>query len=177
MADVKLNPVFEGFAKKIGDLVFVTSNGKTFVRRKGNPGNPKTLKQMGVRKSLSELVIDWSYLTGIMHEGWKLWGAKKKMKGNNIFVSENFQKQRTGLPIQLFRPVGNLKLTEFTAAAGAAGEIICQYTIEGGASGKHIYFFTKKQVEGIAAGEITTYNGGADPASPFTVTGLPGFSD
>ena len=67
MADVKINPVFEGFSRQIGDLVFVTLNGKTFVRRKGNPGNPKTLKQMGVRNSFSELVRDWSSQSGIMH--------------------------------------------------------------------------------------------------------------
>ena len=41
MADVKINPIFEGFSKQIGDLVFVNTNGKTFVRRKGNPGNPR----------------------------------------------------------------------------------------------------------------------------------------
>ena len=172
MADVKINPVFEGFSKQIGDLVFVTSNGKTFVRRKGNPGNPKTLKQMGVRNSLSELVRDWSSLNGIMHEGWKQWAKKMKKKGNNVFVSENFQNQRTGLPIQLFRAVGNLKLTALTAEAGSSGEITCQYTIAGGSSGKHIYFFTKKQLLGMAVGEIVMHDGGGDPVSPFTITGL-----
>jgi len=172
MADAKINPVFEGFSRKIGDLVFVHSNGKTFVRRKGNPGNPKTPKQMGVRNSLSELVIDWSSLNGIMHEGWKLWGKKKKMKGNNVFASENFQKQRTGVPIQLFRAVGNLKLISFTAEPGASGEITCRYTIDGITTGLYIYFFTKKQSDGIAAGDIVMHNGGSNPVSPYTITGL-----
>jgi len=172
MADVKINPVFEGFSKQIGDLVFVQLNGKTFVKRKGNPGNPKTLKQIGVRNSLSELVKDWASLNGMMHEGWKQRAKKMRKKGNNVFVSENFTNQRSGLPIQLFRAVGNLKLTAFTAAAGSSGEITCQYTIAGGGSGKHIYFFTKKQVNGMAAGKITSHDGGADPVSPFTITGL-----
>jgi len=172
MADVKINPVFEGFSRQIGDLVFVTSNGKTFVKRKGNPGNPKTLKQMGVRNSLSELVRDWSSQNGIMHEGWKQWAKKKKKKGNNVFVSENFEEQRAGLPIQLFRAVGKLKLTSFTAEAASSGEITCRFTIAGESSGKHIYFFTKKQVMEMAVGEIVMHDGGADPVSAFTITGL-----
>jgi hypothetical protein len=172
MADAKINPVFEGFSRQIGDLVFVTSNGKTFVRRKGNPGNPKTLKQMGVRNSLSELVRDWSSLNGIMHEGWKQWAKKKKKKGNNVFVSENFEEQRAGMPLQLFRAVGRLKLASFTAEAGSSGEITCRYTIAGESSGKHLYLFTKKQAMGMAVGEITMHDGGADPVSPFTITGL-----
>jgi len=172
MADVKINPVFEGFSKQIGDLVFFQSNGKTFVKRKGNPGNPKTLKQMGVRNSLSELVRDWSSFDGIIPAGWQEWAKKKKMKGNNLFVSENFENQRAGLPIQLSKPIGNLKLTEFSAVAGSSGEITCQYTIKDGSAGKHIYFFTKKQVMNMAAGEITIHDGGADPSSPFTISAL-----
>jgi hypothetical protein len=172
MADAKINPVFEGFSRQIGDLVFVHSNGKTFVRRKGNPGNPKTAKQLSVRKTLSELVIDWSSLDGMMHMGWKQWSAKKKKKGNNVFVGENFEKQRAGLPIQLFRPVGKLKLTVFTAMPGASGGITCEYTIEGGGTGKYIYFFTKKRINGIAGGGITMHSGGADPVSPYTINGL-----
>jgi hypothetical protein len=35
MADTKLNPIFEGFSKKIGNLVFCERNGKTIVRRLG----------------------------------------------------------------------------------------------------------------------------------------------
>jgi hypothetical protein len=35
MADVKLNPVFEGMSRKIGDLAFVRQNGRTFVKRLG----------------------------------------------------------------------------------------------------------------------------------------------
>ncbi len=172
MADVKINPVFEGFSKQIGDLVFVQSNGKTFVRRKGNPGNPKTLSQMGVRNSLSILVKDWASLKGIMHEGWKEWAKKKKKKGNNLFVSENFQNQRTGLPIQLFRPVGNLKLKSFTAETGGSGEIFCNYSIEGSTSGRYICFFIKKQMEGMALGEIIIHSEPVAPSSPFTITGL-----
>lgn len=127
---------------------------------------------MGVRNSLSELVRDWSSLNGIMHEGWKQWAKKKKKKGNNVFVSENFEEQRAGLPIQLFRAVGKLKLTEFTAEAASSGEITCRYTFTGESSGKHIYFFTKKQVMEMAVGEIVMHDGGADPVSPFTITGL-----
>jgi len=172
MADVKINPVFEGFSKQIGDLVFVTTNGKTFVRRKGNPGNPKTLKQMGVRNSLSELVRDWSSLNGLMHEGWKQWAKKSRKKENNVFVSGNFDEQRAGLPILLFRAVGKIKLTAFTADAASSGEIRCTYSIAGESSGKHIYFFTKKQVMDMAVGEIVMHDGGADPVSTFTITGL-----
>lgn len=172
MADVKINPVFEGFSKKIGDLVFFQVDGKTFVKRKGNPGNPKSMKQMNVRNSLSELVSDWASLPGIMHQGWKELGKKKKMKGNNLFVSENFRKQITGQPIQLFSPVGNMKLAAFTASQGGPGEIICSCSVDGAVDGIHVSLFSKKRSDGMAAGEIVSYNGGADPSLPYTITGL-----
>ncbi len=172
MADVKVNPVFEGFSKQIGDLVFFQSNGKTFVKRKGNPGNPRTLKQMSVRTSFSELISDWSSLTGIMHEGWNLRGKKKKMRGNNVFVKDNFQNQRIGSPIQLFHAVGKLVLSNFSAAPGSSGEILCSYTNSGVNAGNNIYFFTKKLTMGIASGEIVMHNGGDGTLTQHTITGL-----
>lgn len=172
MADVKLNPVFEAFGKKIGDLVFYTYNGKTHVRRKGNPGNPKTPGQMSVRNSLSELATDWASMNGMMHEGWKQWAEKRKMKGNNAFIGQNFEKQRQGLPVELFKPVGSIRITEFTAAPAGTGSITCTFTIEGGSQDRHVYFFTKQRSGNIASGDLTMHSAGLSPASPYTITGL-----
>ncbi len=172
MADVKLNPVFESFAKQIGDLVFYTYNGKTHVRRKGNPGNPKTPGQVIVRNSLVELVTDWSNTNGVLHEGWKQWAGKRKMKGNNAFVSQNFEKQRAGQPVELFKPVGDLKLLEFSATEGGSGSLECTFNIKGGGADKYLYIFTKKRTESFADGELVMHSVGEQPVSPCTVTGL-----
>jgi hypothetical protein len=172
MADVKLNPVFESFSKQIGDLVFYTLNGKTHVRRKVIPKNPRTPEQVEVRNALSELANDWSSMNGLMHKGWSVWSVKKGMKPNNAFVSENFDRQREGLPVDLFRAVGTLVLSSFTAEPGASGEITCSFAIEGDTAGKQMYFFTKKKDNGAASGEISMHTGGADPVPPFVISGL-----
>lgn len=172
MANVKLNPVFESFSKQIGDLVFYALNGKTHVRRKVTPKNPKTTEQMAVRNSLSELAVDWASMNGLMHRGWTLWAAKKGMKANNAFVAENFDKQRSGQPVELFKAVGSLKLLSFAATPGASGEISCSFAIDGNATGKQMYFFTKKKANGVSAGEIKMHGSGTDALSPFVITGL-----
>ena len=172
MADVKLNPVFEAFRKQIGNLVFFELNGKTHVRRKGIIRNPKSPEQVEVRSSLSELVTDWSSLNGMMHTGWQLWAAKKKMKGNNAYVSENFEKQRNSEPVELFKPVGSITLNAFTAAPGAAGEITCTFEITGGSTGRFIHFFTKRRDTGMQREGFAMHSSAESPVSPFTITGL-----
>jgi len=172
MADVKLNPVFEAFKKQIGDLVFYQLNGKTHVRRKGSPKNPKTPEQLLVRNSLSELVRDWSSMNGIMHLGWQAWASKKKMKGNNAYSSENFEKQRSGEPVELFKQVGTLKLSSFSALPGQSGEITCSFEITGGNAGRYINFFTKRRDNGALGEGFTIHSSAVSPESPFTINGL-----
>ncbi len=172
MADVRLNPVFEAFKKQIGDLVFYELNGKTHVRRKGTPKNPKTPEQVLVRNSLSELVRDWSSMNGIMHLGWQAWASKKKMKGNNAYSSENFEKQRAGEPVELFKPVGSLKLSSFSALPGQSSEITCSFEITGGSSGRFINFFTKRRDSETEHEGFTMHSSAASPESPFTINGL-----
>ncbi len=172
MADVRLNPVFEAFKKQIGDLVFYEYNGKTRVRRKGIPKNPKTAKQVLVRNSLAELVRDWASMNGIMHMGWQAWASKKKRKGNNAYSSENFDKQRAGEPVELFKQLGTLKLSSFSALPGQSGEITCSFEITGGSSGRFINFFTKRRDSETEYEGFTMHSSGISPESPFTINGL-----
>lgn len=51
MSKVELNPAFEGFHGKLGDLVFRTVNDQVVVSRKGDPtGTPPTAAQLAARE-------------------------------------------------------------------------------------------------------------------------------
>ncbi len=172
MANIKLNPVFEAFSKKVGDLVFYTRSGKTFARRKGERKDPATSEQLEIRSTFSELASDWSTINGPMHRCWNQWALKKKKRGHNAYIGENFSRQRNGEPVELFKPMGNLSIQNFSASPGASGEITCSFTPGQSEGSPRIYFFTKERIEGMSTGEIRMHDGGKTPQSPFTITGL-----
>lgn len=62
MAHVKMNPVFEGFSRSIGDLTFFNMDGKVFAKRKSSPHDPKTAAQTAVRFSFTEAAKDWKQI-------------------------------------------------------------------------------------------------------------------
>jgi len=173
MANVKLNPVFEGFSNKVGELVFYNRNGKTYARRKGERTDPASPEQLEVRSTFTELTTDWGSVNGPMHRGWDKWAEKKGKRGHNAYISENFSKQRSGEPVELFKPMGDLNLDSFTAGpGGGSGEITCEFSHNETENGIRLYLFTKKRENGLSTGEIVMHEGGKNTGSPFTITGL-----
>ena len=121
MANVKLNPVFEGFSKKIGDLVFFQKNGSTFVRRLGEYTDSKTEDQLEVRTAFTRLVENWKQIPGIFKEAWKAFAkTQKKGTGYNHFIGENATSQRNGELITLFKSHGEEPLQTFTCQFNVA---------------------------------------------------------
>jgi hypothetical protein len=51
-----MNPIFQGFSKQIGDLVFVQTNGKTYVRKKVIPRQTNSEAQQRIRALFRETV-------------------------------------------------------------------------------------------------------------------------
>jgi len=66
-AEVKLNPVFEGFRHKIGDRVLYNRNGELFVRRKGSVKDAQTAGQIQIRDAFAQLVVNRKESCGILH--------------------------------------------------------------------------------------------------------------
>lgn len=100
MAEVELNPVFEGFSRKIGDLVFYNRAGDTFVRRPGSYRDVKTEKQMEIRNTFSAVAAICKLRSNIMQASWNKNVKSGKISGYNDFISTNFSLQRNGEPIQ-----------------------------------------------------------------------------
>ncbi|PKL35950.1 MAG: hypothetical protein CVV44_20775 [Spirochaetae bacterium HGW-Spirochaetae-1] len=96
MADVKLNPVFTGFSKQIGDLVFVRRNGGTYVRRKGIPRQPNTEAQVKIRSCFRETAAAWKGLNGEQRQSWEEAARAGNISGYNLFFKVNFPRLRAG---------------------------------------------------------------------------------
>ena len=171
MADIDLNPIFEGISKKLGNLVFVNRYGDIYVKRNGKRKEPISPAQLAVQKAFGELAHNWFGMNGIMHAAWESRSKKKKVRGYNLFMKANFKKQYSGEPLDLFISMGQDPLTGLQAAPGTSpGEITCTFNTVN--SGRHVSFFTQKKEEGTWSGRIIRHDGGANTASPFTLSGL-----
>ena len=98
MAKAKLNPVVEEISQSIGDLTFYTRNGKTFIRRKPVPKNPRTEIQQANRNAFGAAVALWRELPAAARESWNNYAKDKKHSGYNAFISENSRCLREGDP-------------------------------------------------------------------------------
>jgi len=98
MANVKMNPVFEGFSKKIGDLVFVQTNGKTYVRKKVIPRQVNSEAQQRIRALFRETVEAWKELSRDTQNNWDEAARGKAMSGYNLFIRVNMKRLKTGKP-------------------------------------------------------------------------------
>jgi len=100
MADVKLNPVFTGFSKQIGDLVFVNLHGKTFVRRKAVPRRTDSEAQLVVRDCFKKTIEAWGSLDDAQKKIWEHEAQGKSMTGYNLFFRDNFRRLRAGETVE-----------------------------------------------------------------------------
>jgi len=176
MADVKMNPIFEGLSRKVGDLVFFQKNGKTFLKPKGSRRDKNTEAQQEVRNAFSQLVGAWKDLNGIVNQSWLNYAKDKDGTGYNEFIGANHNAQRKGELITLSKDMGLPTPDSVIAASGAAGEISCAFTPLSEPE-NHITFFVQKLDETIATGDMHRYDAGANPTSPFVIAGLETGSD
>ncbi len=128
MADVKLNPVFEGMSRKIGDLVFVRQNGRTFVKRLGEWNGEATGAQKLVRDAFARMAGAWKLLSEAARLKWDSAARKGAMSGYNLFMKTNMKSLKDGRALTLLPAGDSGEGQAFTASAGATGEIICTLT-------------------------------------------------
>ena len=123
MATIKMNPVFEGMTRKVGDLVFFKRNGETFVRRRGEINDPRSEAQLQVRAAFSELVEIWHVLGEPVKACWDIYARDKRCSGYNAFIGANAAAQREGRPLELIP--GGQTLQGFTAEPRKEGLVTC----------------------------------------------------
>ncbi len=172
MSEFELNPMFLRMNRSLGDIVIYERDGKLYTRVKGKRKAAPSPAQLEIQETFARLCSDWSETGEIMRSSWYSYGEKKNMNGYNIYMKENFSKEKSGEPIRLFRQIGDTEPPEFTASGSGTGEIDCEFTIPANASTRHLHFFVKGKKDNVSEGEIRRYSAGKGAASPFKLTGL-----
>ncbi|TAL34418.1 MAG: hypothetical protein EPN93_11890 [Spirochaetes bacterium] len=157
----------------MGSVVYSKWKGINYARTYSKPTGEPTEKQQNIRNAFGKLVQDWKQLNGVMHLGWETYAENRNLTGFNAFIGANSANQKKGLPLRLFREMGEESLMNFTVVPGAAaGEISVSFLRTEEIAGRHVTFFTQKKVNGLAQGKFRRYDGGVDTAPPFTISGL-----
>ncbi len=175
MSEIELNPMFLRMRKGLGDVVFFERDGRLYTRVKGRKNSQPSAAQLEVQAAFARLTSDWSSAGTLMNNSWYRYGEKKKLNGYNLFIKQNFKNERERRLIELFRPLGEIMSPSISAAPGAAGEIVCTFTIPATEAGRFIHFFAKKTGDNEAT--MKRFSPGSGAASPYTISGLDAGAD
>lgn len=171
MARIKLPSYIKEGHGRMEDAVIVTRKNTTYMMAYNYNPRGKTEKQKEIQNAFKTVVADWKCLDGIIKKVWDLYAKDTNGSGYNIFVGDNVPHRRAGELLELCKGMGEEILMNFEAVPGtSAGEIVCTFLpVEAGC---HITFFTRKEVEPGIISPVSRHDAGADPASPFTISGL-----
>ena len=173
MSKVDMNPVFEGFARKIGNLVFFNRKGETFARRFTPPTDRKSPGQLSVRQAFAYVGDLWKGSNGVMRKSWENFARGKKYTGYNSFIAANVPRKRSNRALELFKEMGQEPLMDFTAQTGALAEqVTASFTMPQGAEGKHLTVFAQVNENGAEYRPLRRFDLGAGAASPVAIDGL-----
>ncbi|HOW84221.1 MAG TPA: hypothetical protein PK573_16780 [Spirochaetota bacterium] len=172
MAEIDLNPMFQGVRNKVGKMVFYRRNGETCMRTLGTYKKTATPGQLKIRAAFSMLIDAWNGIAGLMQSGWSALASKNRMTGYNAFMKANFRACVEGRPVRLSAPVGDIAPVVLTAAAGAPGAIRCEFTPAPLSNGKHLALFYQQVSGDLQTRPLEHIDFGENTASPVTVTGL-----
>jgi hypothetical protein len=75
---------------KFRDYVYVTRNGKTYVRKYVIPVNRKTDKQQAHRRRFGNLAKSWAALSPEVQNYYKQLAKSERENGFNLFIQEQF---------------------------------------------------------------------------------------
>lgn len=169
MAKITLPSYIKEGHGRMDDAVIVTRNGESYMKvyKKilSNSAN-----QLEIRQAFKSLVADWKYLTGIVSESWNFLTKGTNASGYNAFIGANILHRRAGDPLELCPGLGEEIVMNLTAAPGGTGQLVCSFLPA--ETGRHITFFARKDTEPGIKGVIIRFDAGADPVSPYTITGL-----
>lgn len=172
MAEIDLNPVFQGIRNKVGKMVFYRRNGETCMRTLGAAKKSSTPAQIMVRTAFSRLVETWRSLPGFIQAGWNALAKSSKKTGFNMFVSGNFRACYEGRAIALSRQTAGIAPVALSAAAGSSGEIRCGFAPAPLTDGKHLVVFYQRSGDDDSDRPLAHIDFGENAASPAAITGL-----
>lgn len=172
MSEIKLNPVFDGFNKKLGNIVFYKKNGKLFSRKAPSPRKKESDSQVETRLSFLLATAVWRGIKGIAQTSWKLYGKNKNQSGYNSFMERNISRVRKNIPLSLSEKFGLNPLENFCAESGRSGEINCTFLLPENSSDVHLYIFTQKKNGERMSDILKRHYAGKNPSGDYTIRGL-----
>lgn len=177
MSQVTLNPVFEGFSRKLGNIVFYKKNGKTFSRRCPVQSGKISVKQSEVRNAFTGTVAVWKNLSAMLKDSWNAYAKKSKKTGYMVFIGKNTVKFRNGEALEISAGTGLEGPKSFSAAPGNSGEIECKTIFPENSSSQTMHLIAQKVTDKILSPDLIFSEAQCVPEVSHTITGLESGSD
>ncbi|MDI6783775.1 MAG: hypothetical protein QME64_06745 [bacterium] len=73
------------------EYIYVTRNGKTYIKRYAIPANPRTEKQQAHRIRFGQIAKSWSSLPPEMQEQYNQLAKEQPKNGFNLYIEDQFQ--------------------------------------------------------------------------------------
>jgi hypothetical protein len=138
MANFKLNAVFTGISKSIGELTFYSSNGKTVSRTKSAKPYRHTEKRKEQIQAFTATANDWRLLPAQIKSAWDVFAEKKKTRGYNLFIKSNVRHNRASETISLTPPSDIPSVSSFSLKLSDTGKIQAEFTLPAEAQTLHL---------------------------------------
>ncbi len=119
MAGTKLHPFLRTAHGGLEGLVLYRRYGKTYIKRRTIPANPRTEPQVKCRGNFSGSVKAWQVLPEEEKNMYRLRAKRKKKSGYNLFMSEYLRGIVPGSPVTS----SGSGVTVDIAAVSASGDI------------------------------------------------------
>ncbi len=145
MAKVKLNPMFEGISKSLGDITYRDCDVYIIAGRKNERTANPTEGQLRIRELFRDCANDWSRLPESVRKSWKLSSKGKRANGYQHFCATNVSELSDGRPLRLCIGTGTGQPSALNVTAGASGAIVCNAVVPSGAESLKIVYAVRKQ--------------------------------
>jgi len=171
MGSVKLDPMFRDLNRRIGNYVHYKWKGKRVIRTvNDDPRPPATDAQLAVQKAFKITAETWRKLPEFLKQSWKPYTQGKAVTELNLFIRENANRQRLGIPFILTKGNGIEMLNGLTAAAAIPGGIAIDFDIP--AIPVNLHVILQNMTDGLANSEIIIKPDIYTGTKPVQFTGL-----
>lgn len=181
MAVITFSPLIVRARGKVGDTVFSSWKGISYIRSRVTPSNPRTTNQTKQRNKLKWSVLQWQSLATDIKLRWNEYASPYSRSGFNMWSKFNIPSELHVDDLQLRMTPANKDVagpTDFAAVEGAsAGEINCTWVegLEGAGIYIEIYAFKEGSTFYDTAPEQLSHESILSSVNAATVTaGTPG---
>lgn len=172
MARITYSPLVVDARGSVADCVFSKWKGRSYIRSRVTPANPKTAAQTLVRESLKRTVALYQSLQVDPKNAWDLHAGAQAISGYNDFVSANRSKEQAG-DVLTFTPhnpdvpkLSGVSIVEDTQP----GKIDVSWTDPGIGADAYVYIVTR--ADGVDSLVVQTSDSVLASAGTYIISGL-----